>query len=114
MLTFPAIAVLPAITTTTLTLGLTHANTYLRFTNASGCTVTVDTQSSVGWVPFTEVHLRDETGLGTHGITVTSNSPAVINGVTSRVNATAVNGATLFLKNVATDSWDLGGHLAIT
>ncbi len=75
--------------------------------------MTIDTFANQLWMPFTEIHLRDESlDSPSGGVFVAPASPAVINGVSGFVNQTAKPGGTLFLKNIATDSWDIGGLLA--
>jgi hypothetical protein len=102
------------ITGTTYTPTLDDANTYMRATNTAGCNFTIAPQSSVSWaVQLTEMHFRDVSSVGTGGVTLTAGSGVTINPVSGRVNRTAFPGGVLFLKNVGTDSWDIGGLQAI-
>ena len=113
MLTIPPI-VSQNITVTTYTPTLSDANTYMRATNVGGCNFTISPQSSVPWtVQLTEMHFRDQSSVSTGGVTITAGSGVTINGVSGRVNRTAFPGGVLFLKNVGTDSWDIGGLQAI-
>jgi hypothetical protein len=92
--------------TTARTIGLTDAGSYIRFTNASSVTVTVPLQSSVAWAANTEIILFQS---GTGAITV-----AAAGGVTINTPETLIAGkryATMTLKRVASDEWDLSGNL---
>jgi hypothetical protein len=92
--------------TTARTLGLTDAQKYLRFTNAGAVAVTVPLQATVAWAADTEIILFQS---GTGPITVAG---AV--GVTINTPETLVSGkryATMTLKRVASNEWDLSGNL---
>ena len=110
MLQIPAIGV-ATVTTATFTPDMTFANIYIRFTNSGGCAVTIPPFSSVPYILGTEMHFRDATTLTSGGVTVAATSPVVIHPVTNRSNATMWPGATIFVKNVAVDTWDIGGAL---
>jgi hypothetical protein len=103
------------IATTTYTPTLDDANTYMRATNAAGCNFTIAPQSDTAWsVNLTEMHFRDVSSVSNGGVSVLAGAGVTINGVAGRVNRTAFPGGVLFLKNVGTDSWDIGGLMAIT
>lgn len=88
---------------------VTDAGIYTRLTNAGGCTVTID--SAIEFLPWTELHFRDESSSGNvsfvGGGSVTFNVPAGFTAVTAGTGATAT------AKKVgSTDVWDLMGRLA--
>ncbi len=86
---------------------LADGNTYMRFTNAGACTITID--ESLSYPAWTEMHFRDDTG---DGITVDIATPGSINEVTGYNNATAARGGTITVKQVSdTGAWDIMGLL---
>lgn len=104
----PSAAQTPAavtpITTTTLTLGTTHAGKYLRFTNASGCAVTIPPYSSVGIpigseIEFIQVGAGALTWVAGGGVTL-NKRPAIASGTTEQFQRVKA-------KKVATDEWDI-------
>lgn len=110
-LAFPAVPVLTT-TAASLTPSLSQANSYIRCTNPSGgCDVTIPSNASVPFPIGTELHFRDATGTGP--VTFDAASPAAINPVVGYANQTATSGATVTLKKVDTDSWDIFGLLAV-
>lgn len=101
------------VTVTTTSFGpvFANANQYIRCTNASGCSVTVPTNASVAFPIWTELHFRQGSVgnlliLASSGVTI--NTPAGFDA------STEVEGATITLKKIATDEWDLFGLLAAT
>ncbi len=89
---------------------VTDIDTYMRFTNAGGCNITID--SSVDYPAWSEMHFRDETGLPAGGISVECPTPGGINGVDLFNNSTLCNGGTITVKQVAdTGVWDIMGLL---
>ncbi len=98
------------ITVSTLTPGITHANSYMRLTNVSGCAVTIDT--AVAFPDWTELHFRDASIDTGATCTFAVDSPGSINDVTGFANETAGSGATVTMKKVGdTDAWDIMGLL---
>lgn len=95
----------------TFTPSLSDANSYIRFTNASGCTVTIQDDSDLNFPLFTELHFRQVNS----GSVIIENSgtggSANIVGEDGFANATAGMGAVCTLKKVATDEWELFGRL---
>ncbi|MGY8832822.1 MAG: hypothetical protein ACKVIS_25480 [Pseudomonadales bacterium] len=92
--------------TSSRTLALEDAYTYIRHTNASASTVTVPPQSSVAWADSTEIHIRRAAAGNltiTPGAGVTLNAPS--GGTLVMTNAMSVT-----LKRVATDEWDVIGQ----
>ena len=92
--------------TTSRTLGLTDAGTYIRHTNASASTVTVAPQASVSWASDTDIHIRRAAAGNltlTPGSGVTLNAPA---------GGTLVltDGMSVTLKRVTADEWDVIGQ----
>lgn len=86
---------------------LADANKYFRFTNASGCVVTIPS----GLFPVnTELHFR-QASVGPLTI-VNDDSGGIINTVEGFDSATARNGAVVTLKQVSADVWDIFGDLA--
>jgi hypothetical protein len=102
----------PVITRTgsTLTPAIGDANRYIRLTNAGGCTVSIPTNAGVGFPIGTELHFRQAGGpigfFGVFGVTI--NTPEGFSPATERDHATVT------IKKVATDVWDLFGLLAVT
>lgn len=97
------------ITTATLNLSLTHANNFLRCTNAAGCNITVQAQATVAWEADTEIH-----GYSTSGITTLTQDTGVTIVVPSGFNKEVTQNSAWTLKRVASDTWVLSGHLVVT
>ena len=76
---------------TKVTLTLADANTYIRFTHGAGVTVNIPSNADVAFPLYTEITLRDETGMSSAGIHVDALSPAHINGGTWTWNLQAVS-----------------------
>jgi hypothetical protein len=101
------------ITTATYTTVLTDANTYMRFTNAAGCAVTID--PAVVYPAWTEMHFRDESAVSAGGLTVECPTPGGINAVNGFNNSSLTSGGTITVKQVAaTGDWDIMGLLLPT
>jgi hypothetical protein len=101
------------ITGSTYTTVLTDANTYMRFTNAAGCAITID--SAVDYPAWTEMHFRDESAVSAGGLTVDCPTPGGINVVNGFNNSTLTFGGTITVKQVAvTGNWDIMGLLLPT
>jgi hypothetical protein len=94
---------------------LTDANTYMRFTSASGCIVTID--PAVDYPAWTEMHFRDECPAVTGGggsLIIEAATPGAINPVLGYQNMTAAKGGTITVKQVADSKvWDIFGLLAV-
>ena len=88
---------------------LADANGYLRCTNAAGCAVTVPASADVAFVVDTEITFRQA---GAGAVTFDSPTDVTINVPSGFLAETAYQGATVTLKNVAEDEWDLIGALA--
>lgn len=107
----PRVPTVGTISTTTYTLLAADVSKYLRCTHASGCTVTVPLNDTVDIPVDSEFHFRQ--GPTSPSITfIEGDSGVVINGVTNYSLGTDTVGAVCTLKKVATDEWDLFGHLA--
>jgi collagen type II alpha len=94
-----------SVTTTTYTLALADAFSYLVANNASAITITVPAQSSVSWPDDTEI-IIEQRGAGTVGLTAAS-------GVTlysSQTLNSAGQYAVVGLKRTASDTWVLTGE----
>jgi hypothetical protein len=90
---------------------LSDANTYMRMTyGGGGCIVTIPPESTVNFPVGTELHFRDATATGP--VVFDAVSPVVINRVHGYLEQTAVPGATVTLKKVGADEWDIFGLLA--
>ncbi len=95
----------------TYTTTLADGNTYMRFTNAGGCTITID--EGLSYPAWTEMHFRDDCAAG--GISIDIATPGSINEVTGYNNATAARGGTITVKQVSdTGAWDIMGLLEPT
>lgn len=93
------------------TIALTDAQTYIRFTNSGGCLISIPPNSSVAFPINTEIEFYQG---GAGRVSVTAESPAEINPVTGFLDETAVQGSTIKIKKVTTDSWDISGRLEPT
>jgi carbohydrate binding protein with CBM5/12 domain len=100
------------ISITTWTPAATDSFTYVRFTNASGCTVTIPDDGDVTIDVGTEIHCR-QAGAG-QVIIVGDNTGVLINPQFGCENISAGEGATFTLKKVDTNEWDLFGRLQTT
>ncbi|MDT4858204.1 hypothetical protein FQZ97_926600 [compost metagenome] len=98
-------------TTTSRTLALSDAQSYIRTTNAGVVTITVPPQSSVAWLANTEVHFEQG---GAGQITFAAGSGVTINRVGSTNAKTNGQYAVVSLKRVAADTWTLFGLLEAT
>ena len=105
----PAVPVL-TITGLSFTPDITYANSYVRCTNIGGCTITIPDDASVAFPINTEIHFR-QADVG--GVDFDALSPVHVNRVEGYLNLTACEGATVFIKKVAADTWDIGGLLAV-
>lgn len=87
---------------TSRTLALTDAQTYIRLTNASSCTITLPNQATVTWLDNTEIAFR----IANTGIpTFTLGAGVTLNG--SGNLASMVQNNTFAIKRVAANTWDL-------
>lgn len=106
----PFAAPVRTITGTTYTVSESHIGYYARCTNASGCVVTVPvglTNTGAEW------HFRQGAGAGPISF-VEEASGVTINPVEGFDLATDKEGATVTLKNVDNDEYDIFGLLAVT
>jgi hypothetical protein len=101
------------ITDATYTTVLLDGNTYMRFTNAAGCAVTID--PAVDYPAWTEMHFRDESAVSAGGLTIECPTPGGINPVNGFNNASLTFGGSVTVKQVAdTGNWDIMGLLLPT
>ena len=92
---------------TTLTLSAVHKAAYLRFTNASGCAVTVPEDV---FPDGAEIHLRQ---VSTGPITlIPASTGVVISAPFAKDTASEAQGATFTLKHISANEFDLFGQLA--
>ncbi len=108
LLTIPAVATY-FVSGSTFTPGLLYASSYIRCTNAAGCVVTIDQDSNVNFPINTELHFRDASTAGF--ITFEAPTSVIINDVDGYDNQTAGRGATVTMKKVAANEWDIFGLL---
>lgn len=99
----------PADTSGSYELSLSDANKYLRYDDSVELTVIVPSNSEVAFDVDTEVTFRQ---VGSGAVEFTASTDVTINGVDGYLNQTAGQGATVTLKKVDTDEWDLLGLLA--
>lgn len=92
---------------TTKTLALTDRGSWVRFTNASGCTLTIPTNASVA------IGVGESfNGIQRGGkVTITPASGVTVNVPTGYKSNTRAAGSPLCLIKVATNEWDLIGDL---
>lgn len=93
-------------TTTALTLALTHANKYLRMDNAAATALTVPPQASVVWLADTEIEVRNA---GAGKVTLTPGAGVTLNPPFGKTLVMQGLGATVKLKRVASNEWDVTG-----
>ncbi|AZV21485.1 hypothetical protein [Mesorhizobium sp. M7A.F.Ce.TU.012.03.2.1] len=89
---------------------LADANGYKRYAGDADLTVMVPLNAGVAYPVDTEITFR-QAGDGTI-IFDTATAGPTLNGIVGFLNSTGVEGATVTLKKVATDEWDLIGLLA--
>lgn len=87
------------------------AGKYLAFDHATSKTATIDTDANQSWDAGTEIILR-QAGVGQ--LMVAAAGGVTINLPDGTESAARGQGATLVLKYVAADEWDLTGDLVIT
>jgi hypothetical protein len=108
--TTPVPVPLDTATGTTFTPAIGSANRYIRCTNAAGCAITIPPNSSVAFPLATEIHFRQANA---GALTFAGGSGVTINVPDGFESATDTLGATITLKQVATNAWDLFGLLAL-
>ena len=99
---------------TTFSPGLANANSYMRFTEPTGCVITIPTSASVGvWQPYTEFHFRDVCDVHTSvgSLTIQGDTGVTINIPQGFSTMSAFFHSTIFMKLVGDDEWDIGGQL---
>ncbi len=94
----------------TFTPGLPYANSYTRMINAAGCVITLPADGDVDFPVNTELHFRDASLAGS--LTFEAPTSVTINSVDGYQNQSAGRGATVTLKKVAPNEWDILGLLA--
>jgi hypothetical protein len=99
------------VTTTSFGPVLANANQYIRCTNSVGCSITVPTNSTVAFPLWTELHFRQA---NTGGLAFIGAIGVTINVPDGFENGTVAEGATVTLKKVAENEWDLFGLLVAT
>lgn len=104
----PSVVQTLAASTHAPTLG--DANGYIRCTNGGGCAVTVPLNADVAYPIDTELTYH-QAAAGAVSFDTATDGPT-LNGITGFLNETATQGATVTLKKVGTDEWDLVGLLA--
>lgn len=98
------------VSTTTYTLTFSDTGKYLRFTNASGCTITVPDNATVAFATGATIKFGAH---GSSGISFVEGSTGVtINGPTGYNLSTDIQHAQVVLDYVGSDEWDLAGLLA--
>lgn len=112
LLSVPAVATY-FVADATFTPGLVYANSYIRCYNASGCAITIAADGDVNFPVNTELHFRDASTDTGAFLTFEAPTGTTINGVTGFLNQTVGAGATVTLKKVAPNEWDIFGLLAV-
>lgn len=106
----PGISTVVTRTDHTFVPALVDANTYNRMTNVDGCIVIVPDETTANFAIGTEMHFRQASPMS---VLFEAASPAVINFVSGFLNGTDAEGATVTLKKVDADTWDIFGLLAV-
>lgn len=92
----------------TITLALGDELAYKRFTNASGCEITIPTNAAEAFALNTEIHIR----AATEGpVTFATDSGVILNVPAGFEPQLHGDGATATIKKVDDDEWDLMGLL---
>ena len=97
------------VATTTYAPEMADQQKFFRCTNAGGCTVIVPDNASVPFPLKTELTFRQ---CAAGQVSLATASGVVLNGISGFLDKTAGEGATLMIKKIATDEWDLIGLLA--
>lgn len=92
------------------TITAADANHYLRFTNPTGCFVSIPDQDSVAFEQGTEIAFKQIGGIVMWEVS----TPDTITPVAGKENATAFAGALARLKYVGSGTWDKSGDLIAT
>lgn len=92
----------------TYTLTLDNIASYVRCVNGSGCTVTVDVDTTLNFPLGTEVSFRQCTNVGVILVAATGVIFSVIEGYSAK---TARNGAVITAKKIAANKWDVFGYV---
>lgn len=110
--TLPQAAWRPAIVATvasgTYTLVLTDQNRYLRCTDAGGCAITIPANGDVAFPVNTEIIIRQAAA---GQVTVAGDGGVTVNVPDGFAAQTGWQGATVRIKKVAADEWDIWGDL---
>lgn len=102
-------AVTTTIATTTHTLQASNANTYMRCTHADGCEITVPAAATLNATVDDEWNFRQVSG----NLTIIAAGGVTINGAVGYDTATEIVGATITLKMVAENEFDVWGLLKV-
>jgi hypothetical protein len=103
------VAALPVATDGTYTPVLSDANKYLRCTEGGGCTVILPSNASVAFPVDTEITFRQASA---GAVVFDAPTEVTIHSVPGYLPKTAQLGASVTLKKIATDEWELVGWLA--
>lgn len=103
-------SVVGVISTETHTPVLSDANTYKRCTHTSGCLVMVPTNDEVPFPINTELGYRQTVETGP--VSFDAPTDVLIHDVPGFLHRSAQKGATVVLKKVATNEWEVTGWLA--
>lgn len=93
---------------TTYTLTLANAATYVRCTNAAGCSITIAPDATLSFPLSTEISFRQCTDAG---VVLVAGTGVILNAISGLSTATGRNGAVITAKKVAADTWDVFGLL---
>lgn len=96
------------VTAATYTLELDDENTYIRFTAAGGCSITVPSNSSVAFATGAEIQLCAATS---GQVSLAPGTGVTINIPDGFDQIARMRGGVMTLKKVATNEWDLFGDL---
>lgn len=93
---------------TTYILTLANVATYVRCTNASGCTITIQPDATLDFPLGTEISFRQCTA---GGVVLVAGSGVTLNTISGLSTETDRNGAVITAKKIAADTWDVYGLL---
>lgn len=99
-----------ATSTTSITLDLTNAKQYIRFTNAAGATVTVPPQSSISWPSDVEIMVEQA---GAQTIRISPGVGVTVNVPFGYLSRTRTQYSVLSIKRVSSDVWTCWGDLLL-
>ncbi len=95
---------------TSIVVGLTLANHYVRMTNAAGCLITFPNDDTVDHAIDTEIYFRQ---CSDGALIFLADTDVTLNGISGREFHTSLQGSMVMAKKISANEWDLTGLLAL-